>query len=409
MTSLYLLPELSRHLIALWAFMLCIFGIAVIVYAVFQRSYKTAVVSLVPFACPYLIWQMLLAINLGDGIIDIVIAQRVLDHAPWLSWIAVLIAVTLVMALLLAGSIRYNKNHITPNAIKLCADRMPCGICYWRDSGRVIFSNDCMKHLCISLTNKPLLNGNHFRAALTDGYLTVDGKAWRFVCRDLTLDGEPLHEMIASDVTEEYAKTEMLRKDTEELSRINRELQEHHLRITDTVRKQEILQAKVNIHDEMNRLMLRTVVADCHNKAELASVFSLWKRNALLLCMEAETDKMAVDKIENLAEQMNIRLVWKSELPESLTDKQRELFFSAFSEAIINAAKHAEAETLTVSFAETDNDLFCTFENDGKITGNTQFTGGLANLSLLAKEQNAVVTAEADQTFRLSVIFPQKD
>ena len=409
MTSVYLLSELSRHLITLWAFMLCVFGIAVIVYAVFQRRYKTAVVSLVPFACTYLIWQLLSAINLGDGIIGIEIAQRALDHAPWLSWIAVLIAVTLVMALLLAGSIRYDKNHITPNSIKLCADRMPCGICYWRDSGRVIFSNQCMNQLCISLTNSPLLNGNQFRAALTDGYLTVDGTAWRFVCRDLTLDGEALHEMIASDVTEEYAKTEMLRKDTEELARINRELQEHHLRITDTVRKQEILQAKMNIHDEMNRLMLRTVVADSHNKDELASVFSLWKRNALLLCMEAETDKMAVDKIEKLAEQMNIRLVWKSELPKSLTDKQRELFFSAFSEAIINAAKHAEAETLSVSFTETADELSCTFENDGKISGNIHFTGGLSNLSLLAKEQNAAVTAEANKTFRLTITFSKKN
>ena len=409
MTSVHLLSELSHHLITLWAFMLCVFGIAVIVYAVFQRRYKTAVVSLVPFACTYLIWQLLFTIHLGDGIIDIEIAQRALDHAPWILWIAALIAVTLVMELLLAGSIRYDKNHITPNAIKLCADRMHCGICYWRDNGRVIFSNDCMKRLCISLTNKPLLNGNHFRAALTDGYLTVDGKAWRFVCRDLMLGGETLHEMIASDVTEEYAKTEILRKDTEELSRINRELQEHRLKIADTVRKQEILQAKVNIHDEMNRLMLRTVVADCHNKEELASVFSLWKRNALFLCMEAETDKMAVNKIEELAEQMNIRLIWQSELPKSLTDKQRELFSSAFGEAIINAAKHAEAETLTVSFAETDDELSCTFENDGKVSGNIRFTGGLSNLSLLAKEQNASVTAEADKTFRLSIIFTKKN
>ena len=409
MTSVYLLPELSRYLIALWAFMLCVFGIAVIAYAVFQRRYSSAVVTLIPFACTYLIWQMLLAINLRDGNVGLEIAQSVSEETPWIVWLAVLAAVTLVMALLLTRSIRYDKNHITPNAIKLCAYRMSCGICYWRDNGRVVFSNNCMKRLCILLTNKPLLNGNHFRAALTDGYLTVDGKAWRFVCRDLTLDGEPLHEMIATDVTEEYAKTEMLRKDMEELSRINRELQEHRLKIADTVRKQEILQAKVNIHDEMNRLMLRTVVADCHNKEELASVFSLWKRNALFLCMEAETDKMAVDKIEELAEQMNIRLIWQSELPKSLTDKQRELFFSAFGEAIINAAKHAEAETLTVSFTETDDELSCIFENDGKVSGNIRFTGGLSNLSLLAKEQNASVTAEADKTFRLTMIFSKND
>lgn len=256
MTSVYLLPELSRHLIALWAFMLCVFGIAVIAYADFQRRYSSAVVTLIPFACTYLIWQMLLAINLRDGNVGLEIAQSVSEETPWIVWLAVLAAVTLAIVLLLIRSIRYEKNHITPNAIKLCADRMPCGICYWRDNGRVVFSNNCMKRLCISLTNKPLLNGNHFRAALADGYLTVDGKAWRFVCRDLMLGGETLHEMIASDVTEEYAKTEILRKDTEELSRIKRELQEHRLKIADTVRKQDPSQTTLEKWQKFSFAML---------------------------------------------------------------------------------------------------------------------------------------------------------
>ena len=64
MTPVYLLPELSRHLITLWAFLLCVFGIAVIVYAVFQRRYGVAGLSLAPFSAAYLIWQILLAINL---------------------------------------------------------------------------------------------------------------------------------------------------------------------------------------------------------------------------------------------------------------------------------------------------------------------------------------------------------
>ena len=89
-----------------------------------------------------------------------------------------------------------------------------------------------------------------------------EGRRWRFVRRELLLDGERLHELTASDVTAEYAKTEALQRDKEALSRLKAELNEYNLGIDDTVRKQEILRAKVNIHDEMNRLMLSTVAAE---------------------------------------------------------------------------------------------------------------------------------------------------
>lgn len=406
MTPLYLLTELSRQLIALWAFLLCTFGILTTVYAACQKRSVTAVLAFVLLLASYLQWQIL--INLNKTIESTTPFCRACLRLPWIFWILSLTAVALAMTLLLAGSVRYKRMYITPGAIQTCADQMSSGICYWRDSGRVIFSNPGMKRLCIAMTGRPLLNGLKFYEALPEGYLTVDGRTWSFACCDLILAGEPLHEIIATDVTEEHSKTEMLRRDTEELLRINRELQEHRLMIQDTVRKQEILQAKVNIHDEMNRLMMSTVVADRENRTELRSIFSLWKRNALLLCREAESDKTKMEKIRKMADQIGIRLVCQDEIPKVLSDQQRNLFFSALREVIINAAKHAGAETVTVSFVETEESVSCFFENDGKIPSDSvRFTGGLLNLSLMAKEQNATVSAKADQTFLLTIILPR--
>lgn len=226
--------------------------------------------------------------------------------------------------------------------------------------------------------------------------------------RDIFLNGEKLHEMIAADISAEYERTRMLERDKAELSRLMRELEKYYLSIDDTVRRQEILQARINIHDEMNGLMLSTASASVEDKAAIDSIFSLWEKNALLLCMEADkaADAKAASGIEQLAAALNIRLIWQDVLPDALSDEQRGLFFSAAKEAIANAAKHAKATTMTLSFSETDTDILCDFANDGIAAPETiAFAGGLRNLSLLADKQGAAVSVNSDKEFTLSLRF----
>ena len=266
-----------------------------------------------------------------------------------------------------------------------------------------------MNRLCLALTGSPLLNGNQFRDAAADRILPIDGKVWRFSCRELAFDGEPLWELIASDITPEYAKTQALERDKAELSQLNRDLQAHYLSIDEVIRRQEILQARVNIHNEMNRLMLSTTAADGKDAAALDRIFSLWERNALLLCFEAEepADRNAADSLDRLASALGVRLVRQGALPQTLT-QQRGLFWSAAQEAMANAVKHAGAKTLTVSVEETDAALLCRFTNDGAVPSvPPRFTGGLANLALLAERQGAEVSAQIGGQFTLTLRFPK--
>ena len=327
----------------------------------------------------------------------------------WVWWVVVFIAVTASEVLFLGYNIRFEKNNVSTGSIKVYLDKIPCGVCCWKDSGRVLFSNMCMNGLSETLTGEQLLNGNQFRDAVEDRMLLSDGKMWRFTCRDVYLSGEKLHEMIASDVTAEYAKTQALERDKTELDRLNRELKEYTAGIDDAVRRQEILQAKVNIHDEMNRLMLSTVSAESGDEASLDGIFSLWEQNALLLCKQANetADEEAKSRVEELAEALKIRLLWSKNVPTELTEEQRSLFFSAAQEAIANAAKHAGAKEIVVSFEETEEGVFCAFVNDGSVQkGSVTFAGGLANLSWLAEKQGATVSAVADEKFTLTLFFP---
>lgn len=407
-----MLSALLRALFALWALLLCLVCIGSTVLATVRKRYHFTVFALLLFAPVYYVWQVIFDFSLFGGTEKITLISARLCRLPILVWLAAFIVLTLASVILLVRNIEYDKNFITTGAIKLYLDKVPCGVCCWRDNGRVMFSNLCMNELCVALTGAPILNGNTFCSVVKDGILTVGDKVWRFSCRDIILDGEKLHEMIASDISAEYTKTQALKTDKEELSQLNRQLQEYYLSIDDTVRRQEILQAKVNIHDEMNKLMLSTTAADGEDTEELDRILSLWEKNALLLCMEADdtTDAKAAVSLEKLAEALKIRFIWQSALPSALSERQRSLFFSAAKEAIVNAVKHAEAKTMNVSFSETETNIFCHFANDGKTPqGAVKFTGGLQNLSILAGKQGATVSVASDKDFTLSLCFPKKN
>ena len=125
-----------------------------------------------------------------------------------------------------------------------------------------------------------------------------------------------------------------------------------------------------------------------------------------------EADKSAgtkaADDIEALADALKLRLVWKNDIPDTLNGEQRGLFFSAAQEAVANAAKHAGAKQIEISFTETDREIRCAFTNDGKIpTGEIKFTGGLYNLSVLAEKQGATLSSDAGEKFTLYLCLPK--
>ena len=410
MNSFAMLSALARAVFALWALLLCLTNIGSGVLAAVRKRYRMTALALAIFAPGYGLWQVVFDLSLFRGREAAAEVSLTLGEAPWIIWFAGFALLTVLALLLLGYNIRYDRTYITPGTIKLYLDKLPCGVCCWRDNGRVLFSNVCMNRLCRALTDGPLLNGNHLQSAAAAGIHTLEGRVWRFTCRDFFMNGERLHEMIASDITAEYAKTQALERDKAELSELNRELREYYRSIDEITRRQEILQAKVNIHDEMNRLMLSTIAAGGDDAAELDRIFPLWEKNALLLCLEADEakDEKAAGRLEKLAAALRIQLIWKDALPESMTGRQRSLFFSAAQEAIANAVKHASAKTMEISFTQTEQTLSCRFINDGTApTEEVRFTGGLANLSRLAARQDASVTTENGERFTLMISFPK--
>jgi len=398
------LSPLVRSVFALWVLLLCLNCIGNGVLAAVKKRFHFTVFAFLLFVPSFLFWQIIFDFSLSAKIGSVASITEALCSLSWAYWLCAFVLLSVLSAFLLWLNLKYDRTYITPGAIKTYLDKMPCGVCCWRENGRVLFSNICMNELCVSITNGALLNGKQFHDAVKDGIKSVNGKVWRFSSREINVDGETLYEMIASDITAEYSKTEALEKDKTELSRLNNELREYYSSIDESVKRQEILQAKMNIHDEMNRLMLSTVATDKDDSKALDSIFLLWEKNALLLCMETDVKAniRQTEELDSLAKALDVSVVWNKKLPDFLDDNQKELFFFTAQEALINAVKHAQAKTFKITFEQTDGSLICKFSNDGKLPdGDVRFEGGLANIRLLAEKNDATVYAETDKKFTL--------
>lgn len=374
----------------------------------YKKRLLFTALALVLFAPCYLMWQIVFDISLFSHTDKSSKLSVLSGGLPWVGWLFAFAALTAAAAFLLVKNIRYDKTYITNRTIKLYLDRVPCGICCWRENGRVLFSNICMNRLCEVLTGEQLLNGRQFSDAVGDGIVNADGRVRRFLSREILLNNERLYEIIASDITDEYAKTEALKKDKEELSRLNRELSDYYLGIDESVRRREILQAKIKIHDEMNRLMLSTVAADKNDTETLDEIFSLWEQNALLLSVSSDKKRGQhnISSVKSLAKSLGLRLIWREESLSELNGSQKELFFFTAREAVVNAVKHADAEEMRISFEKTRDKLIFRFSNDGKMPlGEVNFEGGLSNIARLAQKQGATLHTEVGERFELVLGF----
>ena len=63
---------------------------------------------------------------------------------------------------------------------------------------------------------------------------------------------------------------------------------------------------------------------------------------------------------------------------------------------------------MEISLTETDEEICCTFTNDGKVpTNEIKFAGGLYDLSVLAAKQGATLSSDTGEEFTLILRFPK--
>ena len=405
------MPDVVRGFLFIWLIGIFILGLCNLFHSVQIKQRRHIVISVVLLAIEYFLLQIISDILHRHAEKENVGLSYTLGriHVTW--WIA-LIAGTMVISITLASFLRHWKEeHITPMSVKDSIDMLDAGLCYWEDGGRIILSNKKMDEICLALSGEMLLNGEKFYNYLMSECIPMpDGTIKYFFHNPVEFEDKQIHELIAADVTELYKKNELLEQETISLQKMNESLRRYNQNIEETVRKQEILDAKVYIHDEMNRLMLVTTAnAETPTTEEdFKEILTLWRNNAILLGTESTQSRVNTDitEVNQLAELLGIQLGWQGEQPWTVPDSIREVFIMVAREAIANAVKHAEAKNITIAIHKNDEKLFIEISNDGKLpTGKISLGGGLTNIKRMVEEKKGQFKVEVNEQFNMLLEF----
>lgn len=405
------MPDVVRGFLFIWLIGIFILGLCNLFHSVQIKQRRHIVISVVLLAIEYFLLQIISDILHRHAEKENVGLSYTLGRIHVIWWIA-LIAGTMVISITLASFLRHWKEeHITPMSVKDSIDMLDAGLCYWEDGGRIILSNKKMDEICLALSGEMLLNGEKFYNYLMSECIPMpDGTIKYFFHNPVEFEDKQIHELIAADVTELYKKNELLEQETISLQKMNESLRRYNQNIEETVRKQEILDAKVYIHDEMNRLMLVTTAnAETPTTEEdFKEILTLWRNNAILLGTESNQSRVNTDitEVNQLAELLGIQLGWQGEQPWTVPDSIREVFIMVAREAIANAVKHAEAKNITIAIHKNDEKLFIEISNDGKLpTGKISLGGGLTNIKRMVEEKKGQFKVEVNEQFNMLLEF----
>ena len=409
------LMQLTGQEVSLWFilwYLICLLFCWVITYSVILGQRRFAQLS--ALSCGGTITLLLCIKHLYGarlpGILD-----RILGFVARMPYVlAVLLSAALLVEALVMIFLcsRYRRTHVSAISIKDFTDAHPAAVALWKESGKVLLSNRAANDLSVSVTGTPLLNGEVLLNDLAPSPVTLpDGRIWDYRHNTFQENGETCHQLTAVDVTLLHEKNQMLEQENAQLEKLNRELKEYNSKIELLVRGQEILGAKIRIHDEMNRMLAATSRTFAEDDPERQKeLLQYWKNYTSLLTTEKTTreDGNIRKDLHTFGELMGINLVCEK-LPSFENQQCMRLMVRAIRESMVNARKHAEAQNLYLKTEEEMGQIQLIFTNDGKKPSGNKAgkpAGGLASLAREAQGLGGTLQMQTEPFYELRIVLP---
>lgn len=294
----------------------------------------------------------------------------------------------LFLGILLMGyHLRKFHHTISVNSIKESADNLPTGMCFSYENGLPLLMNRKMEELCTLLTKKGLWNTNIFWDTLTKGHVAEgisvlgtfeipifrfpDGTTWTFTRQCLISEGNLVYQLLAIDTTELHRLGEQREQDNKALSAMNKRLRSYSDELITVTRKEEILKAKITIHDYLGQVLLASkhhlANKTEHDDLSSAALLNMWQKCVDLLHHEMSQEKGTdpILQLKDAANAVGVALEIKGHFPYRDAQASRLIFLGA-KEALTNAVYHGAATRLCIECSEDPLMYTAVFTNDGK-------------------------------------------
>lgn len=338
---------------------------------------------------------------------------RIMRSFPWIL-VALILFVQAVCEGLFLRLIWHRKSSmLTLGSLKESLDTLQDGVCFFEKDGQTLLINTQMNRLSGELFHSEILNGERFWEELqkrsSDPVQTKDGKIWDFRRKALVVRKSVVHELIACDVTEQYNLRKELEKRNRSLGEINERLRLYGQEADRITRDQEILAAKIRLHDELGRSLLsfRSYLSLPKEQRDRDGLLRLWYYNIAALRNEASPSKKrdGWTLLQQAAEAVDVKILLDGSLPKE--EKTESIIIMAIHECLTNTVKHAAGNELYVRIGDNGTWIIAEIKNNGNPPTHTvKESGGLLNLRCTVEKAGGMMVIESVPRFILQVTLP---
>lgn len=327
------------------------------------------------------------------------------------------------LCLLVRNEILACRKNISAWSVKETMDDVPCGVCVSDSCGHVVLSNKKMRELSRMLTGAPLQNYEDLKQVL-DGNKSVqgvtrlspekgvlylpNGTVWMFQNYMLAEEVEGYLQTVAFDVTEIYFNSEKIRMKNEKLELLNQKLKKMYEQIDESIREQETLKMKMQVHDSLGGCLLtiRRMLEGNKEPDYMKNQLEILKQSVYILSgiTQDDTEKQYEESIKH-AEKLGVSVEIEGELCDEhqvalITDK-------AIRECVTNCIRHAHGRRVYVQSHKTREGWKVCITNDGeRPKEGSREGGGLSALREVVERDGGEMTTKFEPEFLLVLKLP---
>ena len=337
------------------------------------------------------------------------------------------IAMAVLEAMLLNNIHRHKYERITGMSIKEAMDGFPDGVLCYAPKGRVMLVNQAMKEFCRQMTGDELVNGDLFTQQMMCGqirpgcrivtvgdenvFVLPDETVWKINLQDIPFEDSEVRMLTASEITEEYRKTEELRAMQKGLAALGERLAKVNREIVDLTAEREMLNAKIRIHDEMgkNLLIVKHFILNGGTESEKAAMIGSLYQNVSFLMKDLPA--AARDECElmiDTASRLGVTVFVTGTIPDC--EPQRHILATAIHECFTNTLRHAHGNELYVDIEDDEDRRRVVLTNNGKKpAGEIEERGGLALLRDLTEREGGRMTTLKNPSYAVVLELPKEE
>ena len=320
---------------------------------------------------------------------------------------------------------RKAREMLTLTSVKETFDTLTAGICFFSESGLPVLCNKQMHCLAYRLLGKDLQMQQELKSALVtpakgvevlkikekNCYRMPDGTVWAFSETVVKSEaGIKYTQFTATEFTKLYNLQEELAERNAELEEMITQVQRISENIAEITRQQEILTAKMRVHNKMGNCLLssRQYMVQNFPHDKKAQFLELWQSSLCALKDEiaAEDEPDACDEVVRIAKSIGVDVQIHGTMPEDTHAAY--LLIVALRECVTNALNHAGANLLYLTITNSNGHISAVYTNNGTQPKQEIIEGGgLASLRERIERSGGIMTVQSLPFYSLTLTLPE--